>query len=375
MHQTGQVFSLKTTGPAGSPLWAYRYRDGGRKGDRIQRGGFVTREAAEAALNKELQRLRRTLRRGEMPKLADFVDEYLAQHTGEVETKIKLRWLLDKVNLRFGGLRLDELDPREIAAWRMTIPLGHRFEATQALRQVLRRAVDWGLIETNAAKQGVDNPATPRREMTPFDSWEQLELLTTAIDRRFERLVLFCAGTGLRPGEWTALQNRDIDLDARVVHVRRALRNGRTKTPKTLTSTRTVPLQAIAARALSPLHGKPEDYLFTGPDGGRLNIHNFRARFWKPAQQTAGIDPVRRIYDMRHTFATFSLRAGLSTFDLSRYMGASLTMIDRHYGHLALDARAHALRLLDDYAVDVGGRSVDVGATGTGRHLYLEDRR
>jgi len=32
----------------------------------------------------------------------------------------------------------------EIAAWRMTIPAGHRFEATQALRQVLARAVSWG---------------------------------------------------------------------------------------------------------------------------------------------------------------------------------------------------------------------------------------
>jgi integrase len=38
---------------------------------------------------------------------------------------------------------------------------------------------------------------------------------------------------------------------------------------------------------------------------------------------------LRRIYDLRHTFATFALRAGISTFDLSRYMGASLTMIDR----------------------------------------------
>ena len=46
----------------------------------------------------------------------------------------------------------------------------------------------------------------------------------------------------------------------------------------------------------------------------------------------------------------FALRAGLSTFDLSRYMGASPTLIDRHYGHL------------DRYAVDVGGRSVDVEA-------------
>jgi hypothetical protein len=57
------------------------------------------------------------------------------------------------------------------------------------------------------------------------------------------------------------------------------------------------------------------------------------------------------------------LRAGISTFDLSRYMGASLTMIDRHYGHLARDGREHAIRLLDTLnlsAVDVGGRSVDV---------------
>ena len=59
------------------------------------------------------------------------------------------------------------------------------------------------------------------------------------------------------------------------------------------------------------------------------------------------MEPVRRIYDLRHTFATFALRAGISTFELSRFMGTSLLMIDRHYGHLARDGREHALRLLD----------------------------
>src|SRR5207249_8975147 len=66
----------------------------------------------------------------------------------------------------------------------------------------------------------------------------------------------------------------------------------------------------------------------------------------------AGIEPQRRIYDLRHTFATFALRAGISTFDLSRYMGASLTMIDRHYGHLARDGREHAIRLLDELSAE-----------------------
>ena len=71
------------------------------------------------------------------------------------------------------------------------------------------------------------------------------------------------------------------------------------------------------------------------------------------------------VYDLRHTFATFALRAGISTFDLSRYMGASLTMIDRHYGHLARDGREHAIRLLDELSAGQRPRwtLVDVGWT------------
>jgi integrase len=78
-------------------------------------------------------------------------------------------------------------------------------------------------------------------------------------------------------------------------------------------------------------------------------LHNVRTRDWKPAQIATGITPLRRVYDRRHTFATFALRAGISTFDLSRYTGASLTMIDRHYGHLARDGRDHAIKLLDSF--------------------------
>ena len=55
-------------------------------------------------------------------------------------------------------------------------------------------------------------------------------------------------------------------------------------------------------------------------------------------------------FDQSAPFATFALRAGVSTFDLSRYMGASLTMIDRHYGHLARDGRDQAINLLDSYS-------------------------
>ena len=75
----------------------------------------------------------------------------------------------------FGGYRLDELQPEEIAAWRMTIRAGYRFEATQALRQVLARAVVWGMLDVNPAKQGVENPQRRRTEKRPFESWAELD--------------------------------------------------------------------------------------------------------------------------------------------------------------------------------------------------------
>jgi hypothetical protein len=59
------------------------------------------------------------------------------------------------------------------------------------------------------------------------------------------------------------------------------------------------------------------------------------------------------------------VRAGISTFELSRYMGASLTMIDRHYGHLARDGREHAIRLLDELSAGQRPRWTLVDAAWT----------
>jgi hypothetical protein len=71
--------------------------------------------------------------------------------------------------------------------------------------------------------------------------------------------------------------------------------------------------------------------------GGHLDLHNFRGRHSKPALRAAGLE-YRRPYDLRHTYAPFSIAAGVSLVALARRMGTSLEMIDRTYGHLAPDA-------------------------------------
>jgi integrase len=207
------------------------------------------------------------------------------------------------------------------------------------------------MLDVNPAKLGVENLQRRYTEKRPFESWDELQAFAATLGPRHGTLVIFAAATGLRPGEWLALEHRDRDRAGHVLYVRRVYRNGRVKTPKTQASLRAVPLQTFALAALDELasdSGSP--LVFPTPSGGYFDLHNFRNRHWRPAQRAAGIEPLRRIYDLRHSFATFALRAGVSTFDLSRYMGTSLAMIDRHYGHLARDGREHAIRLLDTFA-------------------------
>jgi hypothetical protein len=170
MQQHGQIFKLTARDADGRALWAYRYRTGGRDSERVQRGAFTSEGDARAALERALEKLRRANGTARALTLAELVEQYLAQHEAAPVTLEKLRWLLAKAVAAFGDQPLGELRPAEIAAWRMTIPAGYRFEATQALRQVLARAVVWGMLEVNPAKQGVENPQRRRTEKRPFDS-------------------------------------------------------------------------------------------------------------------------------------------------------------------------------------------------------------
>jgi hypothetical protein len=69
-------------------------------------------------------------------------------------------------------------------------------------------------------------------------------------------MVVFAAGTGLRPSELFALEQGDVDRAAGVIQVRRAYANGQVKQTKTRLSRRAVPLQAIALERRSTSFGR-----------------------------------------------------------------------------------------------------------------------
>lgn len=322
--QRGQIIELRSTGPNGQRVWAYRYRVDGRGLQRVQRGGFVTADDARAALQRALAAAhgRRGLVR---VTLNELVEEYLAQHDAQPETTAKLRWLLGKFTAVFGSTPLAELDAREIAAWRMTLPAGHRFEATQALRQTLARAVEWGLIDTNPAKTGVDNPQPPRREMHPFESHDRLARLAAARGPRYG------ADDPVRRRHGTPAWRMDRARARR--HRRRA--TSRPCLPRLPRQSPQGHQDRDTARRTAATIGARGTR--SAPDPNQRDVAAVprrRRRLPRPPQLAAAAFASRaarrrhhadaRVYDLRHTFATFALRAGLGTFELSRYMGTSL---------------------------------------------------
>jgi hypothetical protein len=81
--------------------------------------------------------------------------------------------------------RRERAGSEEIAAWRIALSPGYRFDATRALRQVLARAVLWGMIDVNPARLGVDNPSPRRREQRPFESWTELDAVAANLSPRY----------------------------------------------------------------------------------------------------------------------------------------------------------------------------------------------
>ena len=88
--------------------------------------------------------------------------------------------------------------------------------------------------------------------------------------------------------------------------------------------------------------------VFVTNRGDRIKHDTFRIRHWEAALKAAGLEH-RGVYATRHTCATWSIRAGVNLFYLSRVMGTSLTMIDKTYGHLVPDADRYVRGLLDDF--------------------------
>ena len=145
-----------------------------------------------------------------------------------------------------------------------------------------------------------------------------------------------------------------MDRAAGIVFVRRTLSSGDlVELTKTKRSRRQVPLSARAEEALDALPPRVDTpQLFPSPRGKPMDHNRFRSREWAPAIEASGVARPARIYDLRSTFASNALAAGVSVFELAGVMGTSVAMIERHYGALLDGSGADIARRLSAFEAD-----------------------
>lgn len=274
---------------------------------------------------------------------------------------------------RFGNEQVRRIRSREIGKWITGLegektgkPLAGKTKQhiLGVLRAVLERGVVQGYLDHNPARAAaVKAPHAPEPVIQPFKSWAEVYAVARAAGERHGPMIRFACATGLRPEEYLALTGWDINVEQRECRVRRVVVHGVVKeTGKTPGSLRTVQLndQAIAALAalpegmgLSP--SEPDRLVFPSKTGGHQNLNNIRNRIWKKAVAEAADDegkPLnlapRRLYQTRHTFATFALATGATLEWVSEQLGHSDTRITmKHYGQLTKPVHDRNLALLN----------------------------
>jgi integrase len=205
----------------------------------------------------------------------------------------------------------------------------------------------------NAVRVPTGRAARPETEVWPFtpeEFWSVHAALVAEAGERRADIALVMGLTGLRPGELTALRVRDVQrASVPAFRVSRSKTDGQALRHTTKGGKpRNVPLVADAWAVVEPLleHRHPDDLLFPNSRGGFLSLHNWRrAVHWD--EHAMG----RRVYDLRHTFATTALTDGTDLLTLQHWMGhASIETTQKYLHHLGTSADVAGLARLNGAA-------------------------
>ncbi len=145
------------------------------------------------------------------------------------------------------------------------------------------------------------------------------------------------------------MHRADVDRENGVLRVERRYTGGMLKPGgKTAGSVRSIPLRKVVLEAIDAMPPRIDTLaLIPAVRGGYIDIERFRHRDWTPALRAAGLEH-RRIYDCRHTFATWAIEDGIPLWHLATIMGTSVVQIEDTYARWARSAPTHALRAAFD---------------------------
>lgn len=205
--------------------------------------------------------------------------------------------------------------------------------------RVLNHGIELEWLSNNVAAQ-VRKPKVVRREIRILSPAEHRALIAEA-KPEYKMLFHLALHSGLRKGELLGLQWDSVDLESGTINVREQYSHGAVTTPKTAAGRRYVPIdrdtteQLKRWRAIARRPADGIDLVFPSGTGRYQSASNVNSRGFKPALKRAGLPSSIRFHDLRHTYASMAIAAGVPLNDLKVVLGhSSISVTADIYGHL-----------------------------------------
>jgi integrase len=314
--------------------------------------GKVIRESSKSSKVKDAEALllqrKQAIREGKFPELKKIsnctFDELISQYLQWAERqrcfrskKGFIRQLMDafgNLPLRvFNTMLIEQFQTERLQKGNKPATV-NRLLAT--LKHMFTKAFDWNLIGEETLKCIKRVKLLPENnKRLRYLSKEECQALINACDAHLKPIVVTALNTGMRKGEILSLRWDNIDFKHNFILLDVTKNGERREIP--INETLRGVLQGLTRRLDIP-------YIFYDKATGKP--YQDIKRSFNTALRKAGIKDFH-FHDLRHTFASHLVMAGVDITTVSRLLGhKSLTMTLR-YSHLAPEHMSKAVDILD----------------------------
>lgn len=315
--------------------------------------------------------------------LAEFINDWQTKYAekgglSEQTLDIYLIHIKNHIIPALGHMRLDQIKPIHIVNFLAQLKKvdGQSLSVSTAqyiyrvLRNILQRATDWKIINSNPAAD-VNKPSERdqiEKEANVYDEKEVKHLLELVQDElpQWRVFITLALAAGLRRGELLGLEWSHIDLEKGTIQVKQIITKGSggkpiLKGPKSRKSKRIISLPAMMIEELKryQIHWKKEkmrmrdlwvenehDFIFCNEDG-RHYYPSTPTLWWRRFTERADVRFIR-LHDLRHTSATLLINQGVHAKIISERLGhADIRITMDTYGHALQSADKEAANKLD----------------------------
>jgi integrase len=279
-----------------------------------------------------------------IPTFREFAEKY-----EKVVSELKRGHAVERYYIRmfvklFGKKKINEITAEELE--RFQSERSHQVKPATVnreltlLRHMFAKAVKWNLLAANPLR-GVRSLEVPDSLDRILELDEEKRLLAACDCVRSHYLrpaVLLALNTGMRRGEILSLEWQRVDL----IHGRIRILNAKTKS-----SARSIPLNATSYALLCEIARSKKSFLVF-PSNRKVGERFLDLKKgFKKAVQLARITPIR-FHDLRHTFATRLVQAGVDIITVQHLLGHAKISMTARYAHSPNNARIAAVRRLDE---------------------------